>query len=304
MFGSGSGSGCSYSRCNFNSSMSSRLFARAAALAFGAGFVYSLIEPHRIVVNRYEVALKNLPPELTGFTIAQLSDLHCSALTSPKFIAHAVELCNAIRPDMVALTGDFISRRNSYFKLTGARLWAKSEMEYAREAARVLAGLRAPDGIFAVPGNHDHFRGNCSAIMSLLQESGIRPLVNKSTLVRDNLLPVIGLDDLRAGEPQLEKAFRGIAPERPQIILSHNPRLLPAVSERNALMLSGHTHAGQVLLPWPPIRVKPSDVRSTPHLKGWYRQHNARLYVNTGLGSVHFPMRFRCPPEISVFVLK
>jgi predicted MPP superfamily phosphohydrolase len=69
-------------------------------------------------------------------------------------------------------------------------------------------------------------------------------------------------------------------------------------------MLSGHTHAGQVLLPVVPIRVKPSDVGSTPHLKGWYRQGRAQLYVNPGLGSVHFPMRFACPPEISVFTLR
>lgn len=284
--------------------MNARLFARAAALTFGAGFAYSLIEPHRIVVNRFEVALRNLPPQLTGFTIAQLSDLHCSALTSPKFIARAVEICNALQPDMIALTGDFISRRNSYLKLTGAQFWAKSELEYAEEVAGVLAHLHAPDGVFAVPGNHDHFGGNCDVIMNLLQENGVQPLVNRSTRVRNALLPVVGLDDLRAGNPQLQQAFQNVAPELPQIILSHNPRLLPSVSKRNALMLSGHTHAGQVLLPWPPIRVKPSDVKSTPHLKGWYRLHQAQLYVNPGLGSVHFPMRFRCPPEISVFVLK
>lgn len=283
--------------------MNTQLLKRAALLTFGAGFLYSLIEPHRIEINRYEVALKNLPPELDGFTIAQLSDLHCSALTSPQLIARAVEICNNIQPNIVALTGDFVSRRNSYFKLTGARTWAKPVMEYAREVAEVLGRLRASDGVFAVPGNHDHSRGNCDAIMELLQENKVHPLVNQSTLVR-GVLPIIGLDDLRAGFPQLPKAFRTTAPEQAQIILSHNPRLLSSVSERNALVLSGHTHAGQVLLPWLPIRVKPSDVASTPHLKGWYRQHRAQLYVNTGLGSVHFPMRFRCPPEISVFTLR
>jgi predicted MPP superfamily phosphohydrolase len=139
--------------------------------------------------------------------------------------------------------------------------------------------------------------------MALLRENGARPLVNGSTLVRD-VLPIIGLDDLRAGRPISKKAFENIAPETAQIVLSHNPRLLPSISNRNALMLSGHTHAGQVLLPVLPIRVKPSDVGSTPHLKGWYRQGRAQLYVNPGLGSVHFPMRFRCPPEISVFTLR
>jgi predicted MPP superfamily phosphohydrolase len=203
----------------------------------------------------------------------------------------------------VALTGDFVSRRNSYSHVTGARIWAKPIMEYARDGAGVLRDLRAPDGVFAVPGNHDHAKGNCDAIMDLLRENGVFPLVNRSTLVRD-VLPIIGLDDLRAGRPFSKKAFEEIAPETAQIVFSHNPRLLSSISNRNALMLSGHTHAGQVLLPVLPIRVKPSDVGSTPHLKGWYRQGHAQLYVNPGLGSVHFPMRFACPPEISVFTLR
>jgi predicted MPP superfamily phosphohydrolase len=278
-------------------------FSHFTSLVLGAGIAYSLVEPHNIVVREFDVALQNLPREAEGLKIAQLSDLHCSAITSPAFIAHAVEICNSLKPDAVALTGDFVSRRNSYSHATGARIWAKPIMEYARAVARVLHDLKAPDGVFAVPGNHDHSKGNCDAIMDLLQENGVRPLVNGSTLVRD-ILPIIGFDDLRAGRPLLQKAFENIAPETAQIVLSHNPRLLSAISNRSALMLSGHTHAGQVLLPILPIRVKPSDVGSTPHLTGWYRNGRAQLYVNPGLGSVHFPMRFRCPPEISVFTLR
>jgi predicted MPP superfamily phosphohydrolase len=283
--------------------MSTPNWKQAAALLFGAGFVYSLIEPHQIVVREFDVALPNLPRKTNGLKIAQLSDLHCSALTSPAFIARAVDICNSLQPDVVALTGDFVSRRNSYSHVTGARVWAAPIMEYARAVAGVLRALQAPDGIFAVPGNHDHSKGNCNAIMDLLQENGVTPLVNGSTPVRE-VLPIVGLDDLRAGRPLLKKAFKNVAPESAQVVLSHNPRLLPSISNRNALMLSGHTHAGQVLLPVVPIRVKPSDVGSTPHLKGWYRQGRAQLYVNPGLGSVHFPMRFACPPEISVFTLR
>lgn len=274
-----------------------------ATLAFGAGLTYSLIEPHRIVVRKFDVTLKNLPPEAEGLKIAQISDLHCSAITRPPFIAHAVELCNALQPDVVALTGDFVSRRNSYAHVTGARIWAKPVMEYAHEVAAELSCLQAPGGVYAVPGNHDHSKGNCEAIMNVLAQHGVQPLVNESTTIY-GALPLVGLDDLRAGKPRLKQAFEGIAPEAAQIVLSHNPRLLASIPERNALMLAGHTHAGQVLLPVLPIRVKPSDVAHTPQLKGWYRQGNAQLYVNTGLGSVHFPMRFRCPPEISLFTLR
>lgn len=273
-----------------------------AALTFGAGLAYSLVEPHRIVVRRFDVVLPQLPPAVEGLKIAQISDLHCSAITSPAFIAHAVELCNALAPDVVALTGDFVSRRNSYSQVTGARMWARPVMEYAHAVAAELAHLKAPGGVYAVPGNHDHSKGNCQAIMDVLEQNGVQPLVNRSTLIAE-VLPLVGLDDLRAGKPDLGQAFAGIAPEAAQVVLSHNPRLLSSITHRNALMLAGHTHAGQVLLPLLPIRVKPSDVAHTPQLKGWYRQGDAQLYVNTGLGSVHFPMRFRCPPEIALFTL-
>ena len=276
---------------------------RVASAVLGAGLIYSLIEPHRLCLRQFEVKLKNLPPECEGLKIAQLSDLHCSAITSTRIIARAVEVCNLLKPDVVVLTGDFVSRRNSYSHFSGARIWAKPVMEYANAVAGVLRELRAPDGVFAVPGNHDHSRGTCDAIMDVLQANGIRPLVNRSTPIR-GVLPLVGLDDLRAGRPLFKTAFEGIAPETAQIVLSHNPRLLASISQRNALMLSGHTHAGQVLFPFLPQRVTPSDVASTPQLKGWYRQGRAQLYVNTGLGSVHFPMRFRCPPEISVFTLR
>lgn len=268
-----------------------------------AGFAYSLTEPYRLVVREFEVPMPNLPPEVEGLKIVQLSDLHASAISSFNFLRQAIEVCNRLQPHVVALTGDYVSRRDSYSQFTGARIWARPVMYYAERVAQVLSDLKAPDGIFAVPGNHDHSRGNCGAIMDLLEKSGIAALVDKSTRVR-GVLPLIGFDDLRGGRPELRKVLRDIPGDAAQIILSHNPRLLLSVANRNALMLAGHTHAGQVHLPVVPIRLKPSDVVSTPHLGGWYRQGQAWLYVNNGLGSVHFPMRFRCPPEISVFTLR
>jgi predicted MPP superfamily phosphohydrolase len=284
--------------------MSTRsLLGKSAALAFGAGFAYSLYEPHRLVVREFEVPMKELPQEADGLKIAQLSDLHASAITSFSFIRHTITICNRLQPHVVALTGDFVSRRDSYSPLTGARLWAKPVMEYAERLATELSQLKASDGIFAVPGNHDHSRGHYDAIMDLLQNVGITSLVNTSTRLRGTV-PLIGFDDLRGGRPLLCKALQGIGQKEAHLILSHNPRLLLSVAARNCLMLAGHTHAGQVHLPLVPIRLKPSDVVSTPYLGGWYRNGKAQLYVNNGLGSVHFPMRFRCPPEISVFTLR
>jgi predicted MPP superfamily phosphohydrolase len=127
-------------------------------------------------------------------------------------------------------------------------------------------------------------------------------LTNRSTRVRD--LALCGLDDLRAGRPDFDRTFAGVAPQEAQVILSHNPRALALLEDRNALVLAGHTHAGQVHLPVTDFRRRPSDMRFSPYFQGWYRAGRAQMYVHSGLGSVHFPVRFRCPPEIVLFTLK
>ncbi|HVF09885.1 MAG TPA: metallophosphoesterase [Abditibacteriaceae bacterium] len=277
-------------------------FARTAALTLIAPVAYSLIEPHRLVVRRFTVVMQDLPRDLAGLRVVQLSDLHYSAITSPRIVRHAVMMCNAQRPDVVVLTGDYVSRRSSYSQLSLARLWARPVMEYAQEVAQEVAQLKAAEGIFAVPGNHDHSQRRFDAIERLLNGAGVITLVNRSVLLR-GVLPLIGLDDLRGGRPLIRQACDGIAPDQPQVILSHNPRLLQSVAERRCLLLAGHTHGGQVRLPLTALRRRPSDMRGTAWYQGWYGLGRAQMYVSAGVGSVHFPMRFRCPPEIAVFTL-
>ncbi len=271
--------------------------------AFAAGLIYSLIEPHRLQVRRFDVAMENLPREVDGLRIAQLSDLHFSAITGESVVRRTVELCNAEKPDVIVLTGDYISRRNSYSSFTLASRWARDEMHYAQEMARVVADLRAPEGIFAVPGNHDHWNGNCAAIMNLLRAGGVQVLINQNTRLR-GVLPLIGLDDLRAGRPNIEAACEGISPDAAQIFLSHNPRVFLPLAERNCFLICGHTHGGQVHLPLTGLRRRPRDMRFSPWHQGWYRWKNAQMFISVGVGSVHFPMRYHCPPEIVVYTLK
>jgi uncharacterized protein len=267
-----------------------REVAKIFGAAFGAGFSYSLIEPYRLQINAFDVEMPRLPSS-------------CSAITPPAVLRRAIEKCNALRPDVVVLTGDYVSRRDSYFRFTGVRRWAKPVMEYAEMVAREIQKIHAPEGVFAVPGNHDHDDRNCNAIMELLHDAGAVPLVNASTQLRGDL-PLVGVDDLRAGKLLLPQAFSGISPDEAQIVLSHNPRVTPLIQHRNALVLSGHTHAGQVHLPLTNFRMRPSDMSRSIYFQGWYASGNAKLYVNSGVGSVHFPMRFRCPPEISLFTLR
>jgi predicted MPP superfamily phosphohydrolase len=269
--------------------------------AFGTG-AYALVEPHRIAVRHWEVFLPGLPREAEGMKIVQASDLHISAMTGTKILARAVALINGLQPDVVALTGDYVSRRNSYMPLSGARLWARPVMEYAARMAGELKYLRARHAVLAVPGNHDHSKGRFEAIGNLLSEAGVHPLVNAS--VRVCGLPFVGLDDLRAGRLNLGAALEGVGRAGAQVILSHNPRVLPLLRGRNALVLTGHTHAGQVHLPGTNFRRRPKDMESSRFFQGWYAAEGARMYVSSGLGSVNLPLRLRCCPEITLFLLR
>jgi predicted MPP superfamily phosphohydrolase len=102
----------------------------------------------------------------------------------------------------------------------------------------------------------------------------------------------------------VRRALCGTAPDEPHIVLSHNPRLFPLLRGRNCLLLTGHTHGGQVHLPLTNFRRRPSDMHFSPWFRGWYRQGQTQMYVSSGVGSVHFPMRFRCPPEVAFFTLR
>ena len=272
-------------------------------LAIGAlPVAYAFVEPHRVRVRRFDVALPNLPREAEGLRIAQLSDLHCSVVTSRKIIRRAVELCNAEKPDVVMLTGDYISRPDSYLFESVLRRLAKTPLQYAQQCAAELSHLRARDGVFAVRGNHDFAAGGFVVMDKLLRSVGIEVLVNSSNRCRG--LHVVGLDDLRQGNADLRAATQNVSCDEPQLILSHNPRMFHLLENRNALILSGHTHGGQVHIPLSKFRRRPCDMRGSEFHDGWYRNNRAQMYVSVGVGSVHFPLRFRCPPEVCVFTLK
>ncbi len=276
--------------------------ARALGWGLGGMVAWSLLEPHRVSLRHFEVFLPGLPRQAEGLKILQLSDLHVSAMTGTRFLRQVIEHCNALQPDLVALTGDYVSRRNSYASFTGARLWARPELEYARRMAAEVARLEARLGVLAIPGNHDHALGRFEAIGSLLEAAGVVTLENKN--VRIAGLPFVGLDDVRAGRPRLGAAFEGVERAEAQVVLAHNPRLLGLLRGRNALVLAGHTHAGQIHLPLTRFRRRPGDMSGSPWFQGWCRQEGAQMYVSSGLGSVHFPARLRCPPEITLFVLR
>lgn len=288
-------------------------FARATTGVFALFAAYSLLETRRLKVQRFDVEIEKLPPEVEGLRVAQLSDFHRSAMSSRAMMRRAVALCNAQSPDVVVLTGDYVSRREPFEGMFSAARFEENARRYAHEIAADLGELRAPDGVWAIPGNHDSSvressvpdsekRRGFAVLRALLEARGIGVLCNSSTRLR-GVLPLIGLDDFLVGQPNLPRACAEISADEAQIFLSHNPRLIYAVRERNALMLSGHTHGGQVSLPLFPHR-RLLDRRGDDFKVGWYQEGRARLYVTAGVGLVHLPFRFFCPPEIAVFALK
>jgi predicted MPP superfamily phosphohydrolase len=268
-----------------------------------APIAYAFYEPHRMEVRQVEASLPRLPSSCEGMRIAQLTDLHLSAITPPSVVRRAVAACNAQHPDAVVITGDFITRPDSYASFLFPSLWAKKPFEYLDDVLTELCNIRAPEGLWAVHGNHDGAAGELNRFDAALDQAGITVLTNSSTRLR-GALPLIGLDDLRIGRPDVQAACAGIAAEDAQIVLSHNPRMLPLLSERNALVLAGHAHGGQVRLPFVDLRRRPSDMHGSPFFDGWYQHGTARMFISAGIGCVHLPVRFRCPPEVVVLTLK
>ena len=268
---------------------------------FGCGaFFYALAEPYRTAVRKFDVELPNLPPECDGLRIAQISDIH-AGLWMPRFlIRRIIQLCAACEPDVVVLTGDVVTRRKSY--PPGLRQLARTVTDYANDLARELEILSPQFGIYAVPGNHDLWDGDFAPIAEILARAQVISLLNKNVRL-PNGLPIIGVDDLRAGFPDPRAATAGVPCDEAQLILSHNPRLALLFRARNALILSGHTHGGQVALP-ARFRVSPVDAGQSFFGRGWYQVGRVKLYVSCGAGTIGAPMRLGVRPEIAVFTLR
>ncbi len=272
------------------------LFA-AAGLAVYAGE----IERHFIDVTHHVAEIQGLPPAFEGARIAQLSDIHLDEYTEPLFLEHAVKVVNALNPDFVYLTGDYISDGIAPKKFAMGAAW---------QCANILRKLKCPQR-YAILGNHD-VAVDSNEVQAALRDNGIPVIVNACTpLERDgSRVWLSGLDDCGSGHPKLDLAIperiRGIA-EEPVILLCHEPDFADRVVERRfaqdiAVMISGHSHGGQVRLPLiGPLILPPLGKK---YIEGWFRFGNMQLYVNRGLGTVDLPFRFDCPPEISVFTLQ
>jgi uncharacterized protein len=264
----------------------------------GASWHSFLFSPTHPAITREEVALKNLPPAFEGLRIVQMSDLHFSGLVPEAYLEKCIEMANALEPDLVFLTGDYIT-------MEGWSRRADTTRNYIEPLPKILRNLHGRHGRFAVLGNHD-VTVNPRAVTAALGEAGIRVLRDERVALSrgKERLPVVGLADFGTQAVNQERAFEGISPDEPTLILMHNPDLFGVgMKHRNGLVFAGHTHGGQVLIPFlGPIYV-PSRF-GTKYLSGRFQKGELCMLVNRGVGVIRYRVRLNCRPEITLVTLR
>ncbi|HZF38681.1 MAG TPA: metallophosphoesterase [Blastocatellia bacterium] len=258
---------------------------------FAAILRAAMIEPHQIEITHQTIAIENLPVEFQGLRVVQLSDVHHSPFLDEERINEAVRMANDLRPDLVALTGDYISHSR----------------DYIAPCARALGRLRAAHGVFAVLGNHDHWTDG-AMMRAALADQGVHVLCNESERIErgSSHIRLAGVDDLMVKRDDLRQALEETYWDETRILLSHNPAIIREAARAGVdLVLSGHTHGGQInwrLLTGRKDRKIARWLRrpSRRLMRGHAQLGSTQLYVNRGLGTVVVPLRYGCPPEITL----
>lgn len=264
-----------------------------AAGCYGAGFGISLygvmVRRRWLRVRTLDVVIPGLGPAFDGYRIVQLSDLHVGSMCPRERVDAWVARANGLAPDLVALTGDYVT----------------SGTAFHRDIAEAFGGLRARDGVMAVMGNHDYF-GDGEPLITLMRATGVTVLRNEHTVVArgEDRITVAGVDDTWTRRADVARAVAGRDTKLPLVALAHDPALFPRLAAKGAaLVLSGHTHWGQVASPLSAARHNLARLAYRFHA-GLYQEGGATLYVHPGMGTTGPPIRVGAPPEITVIRLR
>ena len=269
----------------------------ACGLALYAGEV----ERHWVEVTRHDISLIGLAKAFDGTRVAQISDLHLDEFTEPPFLRHVVDRINRLHPDLVLLTGDYVSDGIGSKEFAIGAAW---------QCANILAKLECKT-VHAILGNHDVGVG-AEEVAGALIANGI-PVLRNAYLPIERAgarIWLAGLDDPVLGNPDpdlaIHASIRNLLNE-PIVLMCHAPDYVDFLVTQPAggaiaLMLSGHTHGGQVRLPFLGATELPELGKK--YVEGWFRIGALQLYVNRGIGTIGVPFRFNCPPEITLFTLR
>jgi predicted MPP superfamily phosphohydrolase len=267
-----------------NGLVAAPLVAVAATSAYA-----SLIEPYHYWISETDVFIRDLPERFENFRITQLTDIHHSRILGIDHVRQVVALAQQAKPDLFVLTGDYTTTYRRFIE----------------PCAEALAGLNAPEGVWAVLGNHDHYT-DPELTTRALRRRHIEVLDNASTRLQrgPDSLQISGIDDWTWNATDWQRAFTGLSATIPTILLSHQPSVLDFEQTKSvALILSGHTHGGQVRLPGlgAPARFATKDLK---YDRGLFRSGETQLYVSSGTGVIGLPLRLGVRPEIAVLRLK
>jgi predicted MPP superfamily phosphohydrolase len=248
-----------------------------------------LIEPYNYWISANDIFIRDLPARFEGFRITQLTDIHHSRILGLGEVQRVVSLAQQTTPDMFVLTGDY----------------STTYRRYIEPCAEALSALSAPEGVWAVLGNHDHYT-DPELTTRALERRHIAVLNNAHTTLRrgSDSLQLSGIDDWTWNATDWTRAFSGLHPTTPTILLSHQPSVLDfAQTSSVALIVSGHTHGGQIKLPFlgAPARRFTNDLK---YARGLFRRGETQLYVSSGTGVIGLPLRFGVRPEIAVLRLR
>ena len=278
-----------------------RFLVAGACAGAGLALYAGEIERHWIEITNHDVFLRGLSRTFDGFRVAQLSDIHLDEFTEPFFLHDAIDRINRLNADAVFLTGDFVTRSP-----VSRRVFKGA----AEQCAGILNQLQCAQR-YASLGNHDILVGK-NKVTAALVAIGIKVL-NNACLPIDRgggRFWLAGVEDPLEGHPDPEAAIPASirnVPHEPVVLLCHAPDYIDTLLNQPAgssvsLMLSGHSHGGQIRLPLiGPLKL-PKMGRK--YVEGWFRFGDLQLYVNRGLGTVDLPFRFDCPPEITLFTLR
>lgn len=270
-----------------SSAVASETPLRALASNFSKVAESALNEAESLVVEEVRIELKRLPKNLDGFKIVHLSDIHHSPFTNLEHIENAIRIANDLKPDIFVLTGDYVSH----------------EAKYIEPVAEVLGRLGSEFGTFACLGNHDHWT-DADAVTRSLRANNIKVLVNEGFrfTAKDVSFWLCGVDDYMVKQTDLAAALHGSYPDEMKMLLAHNPIIVRQAMKLDVdVMFSGHTHGGQV-------KVREKEKKILAHRRklssGLHERSGTQIYVTRGIGTVVLPVRYQCPPEISLIELK